>query len=168
MPTGYGGNEKNDKLRSIELYLKFYLRRGVVYMPTSSETEAGFYIQTAPVAIVKVSDSKEFGEALKRFIAAGNPKIPTPKPEAFPKPDLHKYAKVSSWSKFERESSYWSLRFDNGASAFGPYRRRQDRGWEPDFEKIENFPAEFSMDDAVSRIVGTVQAFAAEAGGGAH
>lgn len=137
-------------------------------MPTSSETEAGFYIQTAPVAVVKVADSREFEEALKRFIAAGNPKIPTPKLDAFPKPDLHKYAKVSSWSKFEKESSYWSLSFDNGAYAFGPYRRRQDRGWEPDFEKIEKFPAESSMDDAVSRIVRRVQAFAAEAGVGGH
>jgi len=137
--------------------LGFYLRQGIAYIPTSAKTEAGFYLQTAPVAVVKVSDNKEFEKTLKRFIAAGNPIIPTPKPDTFPKPDLHKYANVKSWSKFEKEASYWSLYSQDGIYEFGPYRRLENRGWEPDLRKIEKFPASSSIDDIVCRVVTTVQ-----------
>jgi hypothetical protein len=110
-----------------------------------------------PFEVVNVNDTKGFADALKRSISRGNPLVRTPLRDEYKKPEILKYAKVRSWSQFERESSSWSVSEKNGIWQFGQDKRRKDKGWEEDPSKIVKLPAGLTTDQVVERIVQAVQ-----------
>src|SRR5688572_21248607 len=85
--------------QSIMLW-QLYLRKGMAYVPTVAQTGAGFYTNIEPVAVVPVTDSGALENAIKIAMSKGNPIVPTPTRDAFPKPVVLEYAKVKSWSAF--------------------------------------------------------------------
>ena len=46
------------------------LKDGVVYLPTVAKTEAGFYMDREPVALVPVTNPDALRQALKRMLRA--------------------------------------------------------------------------------------------------
>jgi hypothetical protein len=96
---------------------QIYLKNGTAYVPTVAETEAGFYVDVDPVKVIPALDSEALQRAIKETIARGNPRIPTPRPAAFLKSAVLKYANVNSWSEFEKDASCWKI-VENG----GKYR----------------------------------------------
>lgn len=138
------------------MFWHLYLRKGSVYLPTVARTEAGFYMNIEPVRVVPVSDSEAFENAVKEMMAKGNPAIPTPARASYPKPVVLKYAQVKSWSAFERDSFNWAIE-KNGIYQIKPGRRRPDRGWEDDPEKIEALPEGTTPEEVAKRVVALVQ-----------
>lgn len=84
-----------------------YLRKGTVYVPTVAKTEAGFFVDVEPVAVIEGSDRARIADAIKKTIIKGNPTIETPTRLTFPKPVVLSYANVKSWATFEKSSLCW-------------------------------------------------------------
>ena len=61
-----------------------YLRKGIVFVPTVAKTEAGFFLDIDPVAVLESSDRQQVSEAIKAAILKGNRTVPTPTRAAFP------------------------------------------------------------------------------------
>jgi len=134
-----------------------YLRNGMAYVPTVAQTEAGFFIDVEPVEAVPASDAEALQRAVKQAINRGNPKIPTPTRATFPKPAVLKYAKVKSWSAFERDSINWTIVEKEGCYQIKRGRRRAEGGWEDDPEHIEVLPRGVELSEIAQRVVSSVQ-----------
>jgi hypothetical protein len=78
------------------------IRKDQAFIPTIAQTEAGFYKEIDPVAVVDVSDRKAVEDAMLRAIARGNPTVPTPTRDNFPEDVPLKCARVKSLSTFEK------------------------------------------------------------------
>lgn len=139
------------------MLLSFAVLRDTVYMPTVVETEAGFYQTVEPVAVVKLSDSQGLGNVLKSMLLKGNPIVPTPKPAGRATSPILKYAPIKALSKFDKEASYWRINEKGGIYEFGPLKKRTDRGWEEDPERMRKMPPDSTVDDVVNQVVKSVQ-----------
>jgi hypothetical protein len=140
------------------MLVDFAVLRDSVYVPTVARTEAGFYRTIEPVAVVKLSDSQGLMNVLKAMLHKGNPVIPTPKPAGRATSVILKYSPIKSLSKFDKEASYWQVYEKEGIYEFGPLKRRADRGWEEDPERIRKMPPGTTLDDLVDQVVKSVQA----------
>jgi hypothetical protein len=130
-----------------------YLRKGTAYVPTVAQTEAGFYTDIEPVAVVPVTDSAALENAVKVAMSKGNPVVPTPTRAAFPKPVVLQYAKVKSWSAFEKDALNWTVVEKAGSYQIEPGRKRSDgRGWEADPDRIESLPPGATYDEIARRV----------------
>jgi hypothetical protein len=106
---------------------------------------------------VPVADAVALTAAIKETMARGNPIIPTPKRDSWPEPVVLKYAKVKSWSAFEKEALNWEVVEEAGIYQINPGRRHPDGGWEDDPERIETLPEGAAIDDVAKRVVALVQ-----------
>ena len=122
-----------------------YLRYGVAYVPTVAQTDAGFFLDVDPVAVVSATDTEALQHAIKQAIGRGNPKVATPTRAAFPKPVLLKYAKVKSWSAFEKGCLNWTIVEEDGVYQVKPGRKWPDRGWEDDPSEARHFCPERAL-----------------------
>ena len=73
--------------------------------------------------------------------------MPTPSRAAFPKPVVLRYAKVKSWSTFEKGCSNWTIIENGGLYQIKRGRKRTDRGWEDDPAQIEALPPGTDIDE---------------------
>jgi hypothetical protein len=128
-----------------------YLRKGTAYVPTVAQTEAGFFLDTDPVEVVPAVDTEALRNAVKKAIGRGNPKVATPTRAAFPKPVVLKYAKVKSWSTFEKGCSNWTIVENDGLYRIKRGRNRPDGGWEDDPAQIEALPPGTDIDEIAQR-----------------
>lgn len=129
----------------------------MVYVPTVAQAEAGPRLGIDPVAVVSVTDTEALQRAIKEAMSKGNPIIPAVTRDTFPKPVVLKYAKVKSWSAFERGTLLWTIVAKAGNYEIKPGRKRPDRGWEDDPEKIESLPPGTTLDEVAKRVVVLVQ-----------
>ena len=125
------------------------LKEGVVYLPTVAKTEAGFYMNREPVAVVPVTNTDGLRHALQDVMRRGNPIIPTPKRNAFPPPVLPKYAGVKSWSKFMQGASEWKIVDHNGSYRIVPYHKDPAGG--------PSCPPSTTVDEVVERMIAILQ-----------
>ena len=126
-------------------------------MPIVARTEAGFYMDIEPVRAVPATDSEALQSAIMEAMSRGNPTVPTPMRATFPKPVVLKYAKVQSWSAFEKNALNWTIVEESGSYQIKPKRRRPDKGWEDDPEKIESLPPGASVDTVARRVAALAQ-----------
>jgi hypothetical protein len=129
-----------------------YLRKGQVFVPTVSKTDAGLFLDTAPVAAHSIDDVSGIIAAVEAAIARGNPIVPTPTRGSFPAPVVLEYAKVKSWATFEKSAACWKIRFKDGSYQLCPMRKNASGGWEDDPVKIEIY----SSAQSVARRAGEV------------
>jgi hypothetical protein len=140
------------------MLLDFAVLWDSVYVPTVVKTEAGFYQTIEPVVVVKLSDSQGLKDVLKTMLLKGNPIIPTPKPAGRATSPILKYSPIKSLSKFDKEAAHWQIYERGGVYEFGPLKRRADRGWEEDPERIRRMPANTTLDEVIDQVVKSVQA----------
>jgi hypothetical protein len=137
----------------ITVYIShLYLRNGVVYIPTVARTEAGYFMDIDPVEVVSAADGDALRHAIKEAINKRNPTVPTPTRAAFPKPVVLKYAKVKSWSAFEKGTLPWTIEEKDGRYNIKPGRKRPDRGWEDDPERVESLPPGITLEAVADRV----------------
>jgi hypothetical protein len=134
-----------------------YLRNRTAFIPTVAQTDAGFFLDVEPVEVVSATDTEALRHAVKQAIGRGNPKVPTPTRAAFPKPVVLKYAKVKSWSAFEKGCLNWTVVEKDGVYHVKPGRKRPDRGWEDDPTRIETLPPGTGIDEVAQRVASSVQ-----------
>ncbi len=131
---------------------KCYLRKGVVYIPTTGK-RGSVYTTIEPVAVVPVADSEALKKACLEAIARKNPVVP-PVTGKWPKPLLLKYAGVKSWSAFMRSASTWSIDVtDDGVFTIVGYQVHEDGYWTEDRNQDVNFAPGTNVGDVVDRMI---------------
>lgn len=135
------------------------LKDGIVYLPTVAKTEAGFYMNREPVAVVPVANTDTLRGALRNVIKMGNRVIPTPARDAYPPPVLPKYAGAKTWSAFMRGASEWKITQNNGVYQIIPYRRDPEgsESWVEHTEQKIAFPLGTTADDVIERMILVLQ-----------
>ena len=130
-----------------------YLKNGVVYVPTIAKTEAGFYMDREPVSVVAAANTEGLRYALRDAMGKGNPTIPTPARNAFPRPVLLKYSRAKSWSAFARGASQWSIEEEQGRYRIVGYRTHRDGYWIQDPEQKTELPAGSTRDQVIDAMI---------------
>lgn len=133
------------------------LRNGIVYLPTMGKMGKGFYRGVEPVAVVPAKNTEALREALKATIARGNPAVSQPqRRQDWPPPVILKYARVNSWSEYERGRQVWDINesesiFQIAGNIRGP------NGWVEDRKQTINFPPGTSVDSVIDRMIAILQ-----------
>jgi hypothetical protein len=136
---------------------ELYLRKGSVYVPTVAQIEPGYYLVIEPVEVVSAQDLEAVQRAIIGTISRGNPRVPAPNRAEALRPVLLKYSGVKSWSAFERNAENWSLVEKNGRYQLKPARKRADRGWEDDPDKIEEFPTDIGIEELAYKVARSIR-----------
>jgi hypothetical protein len=139
------------------MYLHCYLRRGLVYIPTSGMIERGFYRDVEPVAVLAVSNTDALCRAFAAAFALGNPKVPAIKRPEHPPPILLKYAGLKSWNTFARDTSVWSIDEREGVFCIEPFRKDPPGGWTKEDGKDETFPPGTPAVVVIERMIAILQ-----------
>jgi hypothetical protein len=114
-----------------------YLRKGQVFVPTVSKTDAGFFMDANPVAVHHADDIDGMVGAIEMAISRGNPVLPAPARGNFSAPVVLEHAKVKSWSTFEKSAMCWKVRRRESTYQLCPMRKNASGGWEDDSAKTE-------------------------------
>jgi hypothetical protein len=133
-----------------------YLRKGMAFVPTVAQTEAGYYLNINPVEVIPAIDADGLRRAVEQVIGRGNPRVPTPTRAAFPKPVMLEYAKVKSWAAFEKDCINWNIVEKDGCYKITRGRKRPDRGWEDDPTQIDELPPGAGIDEVAQRVASLV------------
>lgn len=89
-----------------------YFRDGKFLVPAVARTDAGYYLDQGPVAVVAGDDRHGLEMTLAEAIARGNPTVPAPSRANFPVPVVLEPAGVKSWPAFEKRSIGWTVEGD--------------------------------------------------------
>lgn len=139
------------------MHLGIFVRKGLIYIPVSARTDAGFYLHIEPIEVIEAQDTDRLFNAIKGVIAKGNPVVPTPDRNSYAKSPILKCSGIKSWSQFEKDARFWTLSDTAGEYWFTPWKKRRDRGSEPDTQRSITFPTNVSMDEIVRQVVATLQ-----------
>ena len=90
-------------------------------------------------------------------VRRGNPKVPTPTRDTFPKPVVLKYAKARFWSEFERNTSYWDIEETNGSYVIKQSQKRPDKGWDDEAVQTVNLPPGAGLDELADKVASIVR-----------
>jgi hypothetical protein len=134
-----------------------YLKSGIVYVPIVAKTEAGFYMNREPVSVVAATNTEGLRYALRDAMEKGNPTIPTPARNAFPRPVLLKYSGAKTWSAFARGASQWSIEEKEGTYQIVGYRTHPDGYWVQDPDQRTELPAGSTRDQAIDAMIAILQ-----------
>jgi hypothetical protein len=96
------------------MYCSFYLRKGSAFVPTMAKTEAGYWMGIEPVDVRKIESPEALQALLLAVIKRGNPVVPTPTRDNFPRPIMERYCGLRSLSAFERTASCWAISQEQG------------------------------------------------------
>jgi hypothetical protein len=128
-------------------------RGGKVFVPTTAQTEAGFYLATEPVSVTNESDSHAVEAAVVSAVERGNPVVPTPSRDDHKEYVLLKHAGVKSLSTFEKRARTWKLSKRGANFLIAPYRPGRYGGAEEDLERQETIPESVPIADVARRLV---------------
>lgn len=133
-----------------------YLRRGVVYVPTTAKRGTSVYTAIEPVAVISVADSVGLARALRDAIARKNVVIPPIKGKR-PPPVLLKYAGVQTWSAFARDASTWNIEENEGAFQIVGHKMNSKGYWVEDAAQRIKFTSGTKVDSVIDRMIAILQ-----------
>lgn len=107
------------------MYCSFYLRKGTAFVPTMAKTKAGYWMGIEPVDVRKVETADALKGLLLAVIERGNPRVPTPTRDDFPRPVMERYYGLKSLSAFERTASCWAISQDDSDFHIYEWRRSE-------------------------------------------
>jgi hypothetical protein len=90
-----------------------------------AKTEAGYWLAVEPVLVQKVTTVSELQSILVTAISRGNPVVPTPTRQDFPRPAMERHCGLKSLSAFERTASWWSISQDVAGFRICEWRRSE-------------------------------------------
>jgi hypothetical protein len=144
------------------MYIHFYLRKGIVYLPTVGKMGQGFYRNIEPVAKIPVVNTDALHQAIAAALKAGNPEVPIPPRRNWPRPIIPKHAGVKSWSAFEHGMQLWSLEEKDSTLVFDTHFKSPNRMWVRTPEKQISFAAATPANEVIGHVVATLQKAAGE------
>src|SRR5579862_5977588 len=121
------------------MLFQLYLRRGIVYVPTTARRGTSVYTAIEPVAVAPVTNAERLRRALLETIARRNIGVPLQKGER-PPPVVLKYAGVGNWPAFARDASTWNIEENEGLYQIVGHRKHHKGYWVEDPEQIIKFP----------------------------
>jgi hypothetical protein len=136
---------------------KIYIKKRLVYFPTVARTDAGLYMHVEPVEVVPLSEVESLKRALADVISRGNPIVPHPTRNAFPKGVLLSYAKVKTWSAFERGTACWHVSEHDGKYEISRWQPAQGGGYIPDPATATSLPSGTTIDEVAKHVVTRLQ-----------
>ena len=139
------------------MYIHVYLRQGVVYMPTVARTDAGFYMNVEPVAVVPVSNTDGIRSALHELMARDATVIPTPKRNEYPPSLLPKYAGVKTDRAFMQGTAHWAVDEKEGDYRIIGYRVHKDGYWVQDAAQKIVLPTGSTIENVVEQMIGILR-----------
>lgn len=142
----------------MDIYYQVYLRNGTVYLITMGKMDRGFYRCVEPVTVIPASNGEELRQALRAMIARGNPDVPMLRRREWPPPITLKYAKVKTWSAFERRLLFWTIEEKDSAFQINGQKKQSDGNWRDDPEQMITFPSGIAVDDVIGHMIAIVQA----------
>lgn len=131
-----------------------------VLIPTQSMMggEGGAFLETDPVVVHEISDEQGIVRSIIEAIAKGNPIVPHPSRDAWPKSVLLKPAGVRSQVALERSSATFLAGCSGGKEwHIYPSKRNAKGRWEADMAKIETHPADIPPEQLARRVVELVK-----------
>ena len=128
-----------------------YLRKGIVYVPTSRQIPGSYARDTEPVQVAPVSDMTAVMEAIERAINSGNPPITEEEAVALPSWVTPSRTGVKSWSAFEKEMLSWALGTDpkTGEYRMWAYEPFKGGGWVPSRMPVFTLPADTPLPELI-------------------
>jgi hypothetical protein len=139
--------------------IRAYLRKSIVYIPTSRLIPGSFYVQSEPVQVAPAGDITALTDAFERAIRIGNPSIT--EAEAATSPTWMTVARtgVKSWPTFERGTLTWSVNIDpkTGEYRMHPYVPLKGGGWAPNQVPIFTLPADTPIPEVARRAAEVVR-----------
>jgi len=84
--------------------IHIYLWQQQAIVPTVVKTEAGFYLDSAPVELIPLTAPSRLSVVLEERAAKGNVKVPTPSREELKKALVVRFAKARNWNAFEKST----------------------------------------------------------------
>jgi hypothetical protein len=139
------------------MFFNIYLRKGIVFMPTSGLVHQGLHRDIEPVAVVPVFNTDAVRQAFTDTISRGNPPTPHYTRGSHPQPVVLKYAGAKSWAAFARGTSSWSIKKKDGSWQIVSYRTHRDGHWEEDPEQVTTFPLRSSLGEVIDRMIAILQ-----------
>jgi hypothetical protein len=136
----------------------FYLRKGVVYIPTMAREQSGIYCHVEPVFSVPVADEIGFRTIFQKLVAQGNPLIPNRPRNIRGESPILKLAGLKTFSAFARDTLVWGVEDLGGHYTILPYKDGKPRGWVPDRERKVEFAPGTAEDEVADRLVSMIQA----------
>jgi hypothetical protein len=134
-----------------------YLRQQTVFVPTVAKTDAGYFLEIAPVVVIKSTDCQEIIEAVKNVISKGNPMIPTPSRENFPKAVILEYAKAKSWSVFVKLAFCWEIAESESTFQVDFQRKSSSGDFESNPVHIKTFRGVAAIDELATLVAKEIQ-----------
>jgi hypothetical protein len=141
---------------------KSYLKRGMVYLPTTVNQGTARYMTVEPVTVVPVADTEGLRRALRNTIPKQNPFVAPSFEDARKPPVLLKYTGDKSWPAFMRGTSPWSIYEKDGKYQIEGYRIHRKGYWEVDPDQTTEFPAGTKLDIVIDRLIAILQDAAAD------
>lgn len=135
----------------------YYLRDGTLLIPMVANTTDGFQMECAPVEVLHPSTMESLARALERVLDRGNPLVPSPARQDFPKPVVLEHAKARSWKAFERKARLLRLFWrDDGVTVVPTQHVPPDRGWQDDDVSAVFVPGRRSFEQVAEQIASVI------------
>jgi hypothetical protein len=136
---------------------KTYLKKGMVYLPTTVNQGIARYRIVEPVTVVPVADTEALRRALRHTIPKQNSFVPPSVEDARKPPVLLKHTGDKSWPAFMRGTSPWSIYEKDGKYQIEGYRTHRKGYWEEDPDQTTEFPPGTPLDEVIDRMIAILQ-----------
>jgi len=141
------------------MMISFYLRKGIVYVPTCGKTEGGGpWRNIEPVTVVPFSDTTNLRRAFHQLVARGNPIVSNYSRSNQPPLVLPKYAGVKTYSAFYRGTFHWTANNDTGVWEITPWRKHAGGGFQEDISRTISLPQGSTLDHLCDHVIEILQA----------
>ena len=134
-------------------FTHLYVRNGKVIIPTVVRTEAGFYIDINPVAVIDVKDTEALKSTLLATLQMHNPKVPTPQQQEEPGSVILETLGIKRWEAFERGAVFYTIHQGTGSIDIYTTGRGTDGMWIQDKGKHKVFDLSTPLLPVVNSII---------------
>lgn len=137
-------------------FYHFYVRGGQVIMPTVVRTEAGFYMDVEPVAIIASAEAAAVTDKLLSILTGECQVVPTPDVQTEPGSCVLEALSLKRWDTFEKEAFLYN--FESGGPAMSFYGAGRDGSgrWTAEKTSLLSFPAGYDPVLAVREIYAVI------------
>jgi hypothetical protein len=114
-----------------------------------ARTEAGYWMAVEPVDVRIVETPTDLQRVLLTTIKRGNPRVPTPDRDNFPRPVMERHCGLKSLSAFERAATLWAISGDSAEYRIYEWRRTQkhmrgrEKAVETEVKLLPDAPVEY-------------------------
>lgn len=124
-----------------------------VILPTMAETEAGFFVETAPLKVFDTAQVEKWKKHLREMLSRSMQVIPTPGEDQGPGSLILEKLQLDSWSEFEKTAILFTVH--KGARYISIYTtgKGEDGMWSHAHSSERKFYSRTPIDMVVDAIV---------------